>query len=84
MSSQMTLEQVEQQIVQFPPNEQLKLIARIAEQLSVRSPGVPKAATEAESLQQQREKNADGLLALCDSAAEMWEGAFDAVGDIRQ
>ena len=33
MSSQMTLEQVEQQIAYLPPHEQLKLINRAAVQL---------------------------------------------------
>ncbi|MDZ7362880.1 MAG: hypothetical protein ONB46_19485 [candidate division KSB1 bacterium] len=31
-----------------------------------------------------RRKEADKLIALCDAAAEMWEGAFDAADDIRQ
>ncbi len=35
-------------------------------------------------LQQQREKEADELLALCDAAAEMWEGEFDAAEEVRQ
>ena len=31
-----------------------------------------------------RQKEADELLALCDAAAEMWEGEFGAAEDIRQ
>jgi hypothetical protein len=31
-----------------------------------------------------RQKEADELLAMCDAAAEMWEGEFDAAEDIRQ
>ena len=37
-----------------------------------------------ESLRRQRERDADELLSLCDAAAEMWRGDFDAVEEIRQ
>ena len=81
MSDQMTLEQLEQQVTQLPPQEQLRLVARISERLSA----IPLAVTVGEeSLRQQREIEADKLLALCDKAAEMWNGAFDAVAEISQ
>jgi len=32
----------------------------------------------------QQSSDADKLLALCDAAAEMWNGTFDAVQDIHQ
>jgi hypothetical protein len=35
MSSQMTFEQLEQQVAQLPVHERLKLIARVSEQLSI-------------------------------------------------
>ena len=95
MSSQVTLERLEEQIAQLMPHEQLKmtyfshvslaknikLIACISEQLST----IPldKLIVEG-SLQQQCEREANELLAFCDAAAEMWEGEFDAVEDIRQ
>ncbi|MBM3238217.1 hypothetical protein FJZ31_18145 [Candidatus Poribacteria bacterium] len=81
MSSQVTLEQLEEQSAQLPLPEQLKLIARISEQLSM----IPldRFTVVEEVLSQQRKKEADELLALCDAAAEMWEGEFDAVEDIR-
>ena len=79
MSDQMTLEQLEQQVTQLPPQEQLRLVARISERLSA----IPLAVTVGEeSLRQQREIEADKLLALCDKAAEMWNGAFDAVAGV--
>ena len=81
MSNRVTLKQVEQQVSQLPPQEQLKLIAHISEQLSTTPLDI--AATEEETLQQ-REREADELIALCDAAAEMWEGEFDADQEIRQ
>ena len=85
MSSQTTLEQLEQQIAQLPVHERLKLIARVSEQLSIAPFNTIEPAQEArETVRQQREKEADELLALCDAAAGMWEGEFDAVQEIRQ
>lgn len=85
MSNQMTLEQLEQQIAQLPFQERLKLIARISEQLSIAPLNTIAAAQEEqETARQQREKEADELLALCDAAAGMWEGEFDAVQEISQ
>lgn len=81
MSSQVTLNQLEEQISQLTPREQLRLIAGISEQLSMiplDSPVVEK------NLPQQRKKEADELLVLCDAAADMWEGEFDAVEEIHQ
>jgi glycosyltransferase A (GT-A) superfamily protein (DUF2064 family) len=83
MFSQVTIEQVEQQIVQLSPNEQLKLIARIAEQLGEKSAEPLKTVDDADT-QQQRKQEADELLALCNVAAELWTGDFDAAEDIRQ
>ena len=85
MSSQMTLEQLEQQVAQLPVHERLKLIARVSEQLSITPLNmITEAKEKEETVRQQREKEADELLALCDAAAEMWEGQFDAVQEIRQ
>ena len=85
MSSQMTLEQLEQQVAQLPVHERLKLIARVSEQLSITPLNtITEAKEKEETVRQQREKEADELLALCDAAAEMWEGQFDAGQEIRQ
>jgi transcriptional regulator with XRE-family HTH domain len=82
MSSQSTLAQLEQQVAQLSPNDQLKLMAHIAEQLS----SLPLNVIEdkADTSPQQREREADEILALCDAAAEMWEGQFDVAEEIRQ
>lgn len=42
------------------------------------------AVEEQKSLVQQREQEADSPLAICDAAAEHWEGDFDSRQDIRQ
>jgi len=81
MSNQVTLEQLEQQVVQLSLQEQLRLVAYISQQLSAMPLIVPIVMDE--DLQRQREKEADELLALCDAAAEMWEGTFDAAEEIR-
>jgi hypothetical protein len=85
MSGQVTLEQVEQQAAQLPPHEQLKLVAHISERLSLAvQEATPTVVGNEESLRQQRQREADELLALCDTAAGLWEGEFDAVEEIRQ
>lgn len=71
MNTRTTLEQWEQQIIRLPVSDQLKLIARISERLSITP-----LNTGA--------RDADELLALCDAAADMWEGEFDAAQEIRQ
>ena len=86
MASLVSLEQVEELAAQLPPQEQLKLVARIGERLSavlLDRKGTKSAGDEA-TLRAQREKEADELLAMCDAAAEMWEGKFDSVEDIRR
>ena len=79
MPEQMTLEELEHQATQLSCHEQLKLIAYISEQLSV----TPLELTE-DNIRKQREKEANEILALCDEAAEMWEGKFDSAEDIRR
>jgi len=82
MTRQMSFKQLEQQIAQLPLQEQLRLIARISEQLSAIAPDRLLAGEE--STPQHRGRVGDELLALCDAAAEMWEGEFDAAKEIRQ
>lgn len=81
VSRQPTLAQVEEQVAQLSPKEQLKLMAHIAEQLSAIPLDTLK--NEASNVQWQQEREADELLALCDAAAEMWEGEFDSAAEIR-
>jgi len=82
MTSKITLEQMEQQIAQLPVHERLKLIAYISQQLSTIT--LDSLVAGEETLQRHREREAEELLALCDAAAEMWEGEFDAAEEIRQ
>lgn len=82
MTSKTTLEQMEQQIDQLPVHERLKLIAYISQRLSTIT--LDSHVGGEETLQQHREMEAEELLALCDAAAEMWEGEFDAAEEIRQ
>ena len=84
MSSQMTLQQLEQQIAQLPVHERLKLIAHVSEQLSTTSFNTIAQTEDEEAVRQRREKEAEELLALCDAAAGMWEGEFDALQEIHR
>jgi len=76
----MSFEQLEQHVIQLKPQEQLRLVARISERLSAIFQPSPKAINP----MQEREEEVHRLLSLCDEAAEMWDGSFDAVEDIRQ
>ncbi len=82
MPVKINFEQLKQQVTQLPPAEQLKLVTHICEELNAItfSPKALVAKDEA-SL---RQKQADELLAMCDAAAEIWEGEFDSAEDIRQ
>ena len=82
MSNQVTVEQVEQLAVQLSPPEQLKLVARISEQLSGLVLKIPSSGIE--QVQREREAMADALLAELDAIAESIEGEFDSAEDIRQ
>lgn len=82
MSNSVTLEQVEQLVMQLPPTEQLKLIAHISDQLS-RSE-MRMLSSNAELARREREAMADALLQELDAIAESIEGEFDSAEDIRQ
>lgn len=75
MSGSVTLEQVEQLAMQLPAMEQLKLVARISEQLS-RS-DMAELQVEAEPERWESEAMADALLRELDSIAESIDGEFD-------
>jgi len=80
MSNRVALKQMEQQVAQLSPQEQLKLVAYIAEQLSTRSLVVPTREIE----EQVRLMEVDAWLAECDAVAESIEGEFDSAKDLRQ
>jgi predicted transcriptional regulator len=83
MSNRVTLQQVEQQVVQLPLQEQLQLVAHIAEQLSTIPLMVPTKGIE-EQTWQARLAEVDAWLAECDAVAESIEGEFDSAEDLRQ
>jgi len=82
MSNKVTFEQVERLVIQLPPPEQLKLVARISEQLSGFMPMIP--PLDKERAQREREAMADALLAELEAIADSIEGEFDSAADIRQ
>lgn len=83
MFNRVTLKQVEQQVAQLPPQEQLKLAAYITGQLSTISLLAPTREIEEQTLKA-RLAEVDAWLAECDAVAESIEGEFDSVEDLRQ
>ena len=79
----LTLDQLEEEIGRLSPQEQLKLVSRVAHRLSAYALVEPIPMSE-EELRQQREKEADELMAMWDTVAEMWDQPIDAVTEIRQ
>ncbi len=82
MSTKETLDQLEQSVMQLPPNEQLKLMARMSDNLTRLGLTVPPSAPE--QVQREREARADALLQELDTIAESIEGEFDSAEDIRE
>lgn len=80
MSDRTTLEEVEQQVIQLPVSEQLKLVARICEQLSITTI----EERNEERVRREHLAQVDAWLAECDAVAENIGGKFDAAEDIRQ
>ena len=83
MAETMTLEQVETLVKQLPPTQQLRLVARICEQLS--------AASNIEPMEDRMERSkykklrlAEDLLSEVDSIEDDSQGKFDAAADLRQ
>jgi len=84
MASSISVEQLEELAAQLPPTERLKLVVHICQQLSAALPvGAPAASSE-ERAGQERLAKLDAWLAECDKVAELWEGEFDAVADLRR
>jgi len=83
MPNRVTLNQVEQQVTQLPPQEQLKLVVYIAEQLSATSLVKPTKERKTQA-RQARLAEVDAWLAECDAVAESIEGEFDSAEDLRQ
>lgn len=80
MPNKVTLEEVEQLVIQLPSSEQLKLAAHICEQLSA----TPTTINDKEEAGRERLTQVDAWLAECDVVAESIEGEFDSAEDIRK
>ena len=80
MSRRVTIEEVEQLMGQLPWPEQLKLVARICEQLSA----TVTAESDEERARRERLTQVDAWLAECDTVAESIEGEFDSAEELRQ
>lgn len=77
MAETVNLEQAEKLVVQMPPREQLKLVARLCEQLSVDPPAALTEDSTEGWLRQERLAKLDAWLAECEKVAALWEGKFD-------
>ncbi|MGH7456486.1 MAG: hypothetical protein ACRENG_34375 [bacterium] len=85
MSISLTFEELEQQVTQLPPQQQLRLLARISEKLSAFKLNlVPAKENEENRMQQERATKFEAWLAECDRVAELWEGTFDSAADLRR
>lgn len=80
MSGGITLNEVEALVWQLPPQEQLKLLAHVAERLSEEN------VSENSSKRATDDSVADGLawLRACDAIAGQTPGTFDSAKDLRE
>lgn len=83
MAETVTLEQVEKLVEQLPPTQQLRLVARICEQLSAAS-NVEQIEGKMERSKQKRLQLAEELLSEVDYIEDDSQGKFDAAADLRQ
>lgn len=90
MSISLTVEQLEPQVAQLPPHQQLQLLACISEKLSVFTRNlVPEKETEEKLIRQETATPAslariDAWLTECDRVAELWERTFGSTADLRR
>jgi leucyl aminopeptidase (aminopeptidase T) len=85
MANTVSLEQVETLAAQLPPQEQLKLVARISERLTeVGSRPVTVSKREAERLRKERAREAAAILRECDRAAVAFTRQTDSAETIRR
>ncbi|MBI4640196.1 MAG: hypothetical protein HY731_05850 [Candidatus Tectomicrobia bacterium] len=84
MSSQVTLEQLKQQVAQLPLQEQIKLIVDISERLSAMPLVVLTKERDWEWARIEQSAQVDAWIAKCDEVAELWEGEFDSATDLRR
>lgn len=83
MREAITLEQVEKLADQLPPIQQLKLVARICEQLSTKST-IEDIENNKEKLKQKKLQLVESLLAEVNDVEDDSQGKFDAVEDLNR
>jgi len=84
MADTVNLEQAEKLVAELPPQEQLKLVTRICEQLSVTSSVALPEENSEERARQERLTKLNAWLAKCEKVAILWEGKFDSAADLRR
>lgn len=85
MADTVNLEQAEKLVAQLPPQEQLKLAARISERLmEAISKTVADSKKETEQLQRERVFEAAAILRECDLAAAAFTRKTDSAETIRR
>jgi hypothetical protein len=82
MANTVTVDQIEDLAAQLPPQELLKLLARISERLSQPSPTTQE--TDAERQRREYAVQVEAFLKLCDENAAECIGEVDSAEDIRQ
>jgi hypothetical protein len=84
MPGALHLEHVKAIAQQLSPQDRLRLVAHICEQLSVSFPIQITEPEDNEEARQKRLAETDALIADLDEVAALWEGEFDAVKDLRE
>jgi hypothetical protein len=80
MSSKVILEEVERMAIQLPPNEQLKLIVKIGENLN----GLLSQQINEEQQRLDHAKRIEAFIKMCDEMKVKTIGKTDSAEDIRQ
>lgn len=80
----MSLEELEQQIEQLSPQEQLNLVAKVCEQLSSIGVFAPLATREEARRQKEYDDETERVISLMDEAAAMWKDTVDISAEIRE
>jgi hypothetical protein len=78
-----TIEELEQQISKLSLQDQLRLVARVSERLSVVVMPT-QAESQDDEYRARRLAEVDAWITEADVVAELWEGEFDSAEDIRR
>lgn len=78
-----TVEELEQQISKLSPQDQLRLVARVSERLSVVvTPTQPESQDDEHRARRLAE--VDAWIDEADKVAKLWDGEFDSAADLRR